>query len=87
MLLCVCQAVHTPHRALFLSCSFLEVVQACERAQGCKAVPVAPSKGGCNGQHQRCAAQTCNSSVKGVSLSDKSCTTGAVLLKQAVSAS
>ena len=58
---------NTPHRAFLLSCSLLKVVQACERAQGCEAVPVAPSKGGGNGQHQRCAPQTYNSSKGKVS--------------------
>ena len=80
MLLCVRQAVHTPHCAFFLSCPLLKVVQARERAQGCEAIPVAPSKGGCNGQHQRCAPQTYNSSVGGAFRIDRSSATGAVLL-------
>lgn len=73
MLLCVRQAAHTPHRAFFLSCSLLEVVQACQWAKGCEAIPVAPSKGGCNGQHQRCAAQTCNSSMTDVLITENQC--------------
>ena len=76
---CVRQAAHTPHRTFFLSCSLLEIVQACEGAQGCEAVPVAPSKGGCNGQHQCRASQTCDSRGKGVLTTDEACTTGAVL--------